>query len=229
MVLALTGLAACGGGDGNAGTTTTSVTLPTTTTVAVEHPGKASAADQKAAEASVLKPSDLPGWTHGAWPTGDQPFFSRATGKCTSLKDADARKGLTAFAHSDTFQSPAGLGVAMQTHIYPAADEAKAVLSVFTEPDAAVCITSTVAATVTQGGNSAPNPLELRPAAVTLPVAVAFFGTADAGTGLKLSAGYAILQRGRALVLLTTTQAGNRAPDFDMLLRPVVKRLSRFA
>src|SRR3954451_24690559 len=88
-VLAVAGFAACGGGgNGNAGTTTTSITLPTTTTVAVEQPGQASAADQNAAEASVLEASDLPGWKASPWPTGDQPFFSRAKGRCASIKDA---------------------------------------------------------------------------------------------------------------------------------------------
>jgi hypothetical protein len=229
IVLAVTGLAACGGGDGNAGTTTTSITIPTTTTIAVDKPGKVSAADQKAAEASVLKPSDLPGWKASAWPTGDQPFFSKATGKCASIKDADRRDGLTAFAHSDSFLSPSGLGVAMQTHVYPSVDEAKAVLNRFTEPDAEACISSTVSAMATQGSGGGATPLKITRVPVTVPGALGFSGTADAGPGLKLSAGYALLQRGRALVLLTTTGVGDKPPDFDSLLRPVNDRLSGFA
>jgi hypothetical protein len=224
-VLALVGCA--GGDDGASSTTTTSTTLPrlSTTTVVVDPPGKADGEDQQAARTALLKASDLAGSQSSPWPTGDQPFFASAKDSCAYLHFVDATSGLTASAHSDILRSTGLDTVAVKVQVYPTEADAKAVMTAFTRVDSSKCVSSTVSA-ATSGATSGSPAVNLAEQAVSVPGAVAFFGTVDGGAGLSVSIGYAFAQAGRALVLLVANGAGNKAPDFNAYLAPVVGRLS---
>jgi hypothetical protein len=230
LMVSLLALAGCSGGDGGgSGTSTTVGTFPTTAPAKVDAVGHPSSADQKAAESAVLRKDDLEGkWKSAPWTTGDQPFFRTATGDCADLHLADRPDDLTARTHSDVLLSPASATVGMQIHVFATEAAATAAMAPFIRSTAAKCVGSTVSAMKNEQGAINSAGLTLGRSAVTVPGAVAFYGSTQAGA-LKLFVGYAVAQRGRALVLLNTSGPGaGQVPDFDSYLSPVVKRLSSF-
>jgi hypothetical protein len=100
-------------------------------------------------------------------------------------------------------------------------------MGAFVADNAAQCISSSVSVLQSSQGNGGSAALDLGRSAVTVPGAVAFFGTVKAGS-ISLGVGYAVALAGRAVVLVTAAGPGTQVPAFTSYLTPVMKRLSVF-